>query len=224
MGVEMVKDRLGENQLVFKNDILYNEEEIGDNFSDFNILKVIRPKKYNDGGFVAKVSSKKNKKIYMLKKLNCFPTDKQMEEKFKKLKDLNHQNVIKYYKWFKEKDDYYIIEEFVDNGGLNNIYEAHLKMNKAIEENTLWNIIMQCMSGLEYIHNHNIIHKKISFNNILMTENKVIKLDDIQFSFIQDETQKDKSSDIKRMGEIFEILMGENIAKLIIMYLNKDLN
>ena len=44
MGVEMIKDHLGEDQLVLKNDSLYREEEMGDKYQDFNILKVIRPK------------------------------------------------------------------------------------------------------------------------------------------------------------------------------------
>ena len=211
----MIKDRLGEEQLVLKNDTHYNDEEIGDQFSDFNILKVIRPKLdkegnvVDDGKFVAKVSSKKNNKIYLMKRLKHNPTDEQMEEEFNKLKNLNHQNLIKYYKWFREKEKIYIIEEFVDNGGLSNVHEAYSTMFIKIEEDTLWNIFMQCMSGLEYIHNKNIIHKKISLNNILMTENKVIKLDDIHFSFIQNESQKDKSTDIKEMGEVFKKLMNE---------------
>ena len=217
MGVEMIKDRLGEEQLVLKNDTHYNDEEIGDQFSDFNILKVIRPKIdkegkiVDDGKFVAKVSSKKNNKIYLMKRLNHDPTDEEMEEEFNKLKNLNHQNLIKYYKWFRGKKGIYIIEEFVDNGGLNNVHEAYSTMFIKIEENTLWNIFMQCMSGLEYIHSKNIIHKKISLNNILMTENKVIKLDDIQFSSIQDkkESQKDKSTDIKEMGKVFKELMNQ---------------
>ena len=230
----MIKDHLGEDQLVLKNDSLYREEEMGDKYQDFNILKVIRPKikekkdeededdededededdDDDDEKFVAKVSSKKNYQIYLMKKIDVNSKSekmKQMKEDFEKLKELNHQNVIKYYQLLEDKDDIYIIKEFVDNGGLKNIYKAYKSMKLAIEEDTLWNIFMQCMSGLEYIHNKNIIHKKISLNNILMTENKVIKLDDIQFSFIQDEdeSQKDKSTDIKEMGKVFKKLIS----------------
>ena len=257
MGVEMIKDHLGEDQLVLKNDSLYREEEMGDKYQDFNILKVIRPKikeeqdeeeqeqdeeegdddedeDDDDEKFVAKVSSKKNYQIYLMKKIDVNSKSekmKQMKEDFEKLKELNHQNVIKYYQLLEDKDDIYIIKEFVDNGGLKNIYKAYKSMKLAIEEDTLWNIFMQCMSGLEYIHSKNIIHKKIILNNILMTENKVIKLDDIQFSFIQDKdgSQKDKSTDIKEMGKVFKklisIVKGHTYSKEltnVVETINKD--
>ena len=130
MGVEMIKDHLGEDQLVLKNDSLYREEEMGDKYQDFNILKVIRPKikeeqdeeeqdeeeedddDEDDEKFVAKVSSKKNYQIYLMKKIDVNSKSekmKQMKEDFEKLKELNHQNVIKYYQLLEDKDDIYII-------------------------------------------------------------------------------------------------------------------
>ena len=118
MGVEMIKDHLGEDQLVLKNDSLYREEEMGDKYQDFNILKVIRPKikeeqdeeeqdeeeeeddddDDDDEKFVAKVSSKKNYQIYLMKKIDVNSKSekmKQMKEDFEKLKELNHQKKIK---------------------------------------------------------------------------------------------------------------------------------
>ena len=130
MGVEMIKDHLGEDQLVLKNDSLYREEEMGDKYQDFNILKVIRPKikeeqdeeeqdeeeedddDEDDEKFVAKVSSKKNYQINLMKKIDVNSKSekmKQMKEDFEKLKELNHQNVIKYYQLLEDKDDIYII-------------------------------------------------------------------------------------------------------------------
>jgi len=209
----MIKDRLGEDRLVLSNDALYNDKQMGENYSDFNILKIIRIEDYINKEFVAKVSSKKNYKIYLMKKINIDRNPGKIElmkKEIEELKNLNHQNIIKYHKLVEDDDNnIYIIKEFVDNGGLNYIFEGHKSMQIPIKENTLWNIFMQCMSGLEYIHNNNIIHKKISLNNILMTENKVIKLDDIQFSFISgDNSEKDKSTDIKEMGEAFKSLMS----------------
>ena len=116
MGVEMIKDRLGEDQLVLSNEALYNDNEIGSNLSDFNILKVIKSEKDK---YVAKVSSKKNYKIYLMKKIKATP--EQINEEFKILKNRNHQNVIKYFKWLEDEGNIYIIKEYVDNGPLMNL-------------------------------------------------------------------------------------------------------
>ena len=203
MGVEVIKDRLGEDQFVLSNDAFYNDKEMGDKFSDFNILKVIETKGEK---YVAKVSSKKNYKIYLIKKVNFDATSEQMNQELERLKNLKHQNVIKYIKWFKENENIYIIKEFIDNGEVSNILDAYKTMGQLIEENTLWNIFMQCMSGLDYLHKNNVVHKNISSNNILMTESKEIKIDDIQYSFNQENSSKDESNDIRDMGNVFKEL------------------
>ena len=201
MGVEMIKDRFGEDQLVLSNEDFYNDDVMGNSFTNYDIMKVIKSNstRYK---FVAKVVSKKNSKIYVLKQLNNYD---QIDLKFQKLKSINHSNIIKYFKWFNDNGNVYVVKEYVDNGGLSNLVEAYSSIQKPIEENTLWNIFMQCMAGLDYLHINGIIHNKLTLNNILMNENKVIKLDDIQIQINQD--QSSKINDIRDMGKIFEELM-----------------
>ena len=197
MGVEMIKDRFGEDQLVLSNEDFYNDDVMGNSFTNYDIMKVIKSNstRYK---FVAKVVSKKNSKIYVLKQLNNYD---QIDLKFQKLKSINHSNIIKYFKWFNDNGNVYVVKEYVDNGGLSNLVEAYSSIQKPIEENTLWNIFMQCMAGLDYLHINGIIHNKLTLNNILMNENKVIKLDDIQIQINQD--QSSKINDIRDMGKIF---------------------
>ena len=68
MGVEMIKDRFGEDQLVLSNEDFYNDDVMGDKFTNYDIMKIIKSNsdRYE---FVAKVISKKNSKIYVLKQL-----------------------------------------------------------------------------------------------------------------------------------------------------------
>ena len=63
MGVEMIKDRFGEDQLVLSNEDFYNDDVMGDKFTNYDIMKIIKSTsdRYE---FVAKVISKKNSKIY----------------------------------------------------------------------------------------------------------------------------------------------------------------
>ena len=202
MGVEMIKDRYGEDQLVLSNEDFYNDDVMGDRFSSYDIMKKIKSTKT----FVAKVMSKKNSKIYVLKQLRNDQSKEKAIQEFQILSKLNHPNIIKYFKMFNEDGKIYFVKEYVDNGSLKNIKEAYNSINKPIEINTLWNIFMQCLAGLDYLHNNNIIHKNISLNNILMNENKVIKIDDIQFN----QDPKEKSDDIREMGFVFRQLIPTN--------------
>ena len=203
MGVEMIKDRFGEDQLVLSSEDFYNDELMGEKMSNYDIMKVIKSKsdRYE---FVAKVMSKKNSKIYVIKQLKSNINQDAVKYKFQVLNQLNHPNIIKYFKWFADNGSIYVVKEYVDNGGLNNLEEAYSSINKPIEINTLWNIFMQCMAGLEYLHKNNILHNNLTIQNILMNENKVIKLDDIQIN----QSERTKADDIKEMGEIFNTLMS----------------
>ena len=211
MGVELIKDRYGEDRFVISNEDFYDDKKMGENFSDFDTLKIINSNNYK---IVTKVYSKKNSKIYVRKKIDCNINQinqKDINEEFEKLKSLDHHNIVKYYKSFIKDNSLYFIEQYIDNGGLDNLVVAYESLNKPIETKLLWNIFMQCISGLKYLHDKNIIHKNICIENILMNENTEIKLDDIQFSFILDEEKKDKGKpeDIYDMSQVFTQLMPE---------------
>ena len=211
MGVELIKDRYGEDRFVISNEDFYDDKKMGENFSDFDTLKIINSNNYK---IVTKVFSKKNSKIYVRKKIDCNINQinqKDINEEFEKLKSLDHHNIVKYYKSFIKDNSLYFIEQYIDNGGLDNLVNAYESLNKPIETKLLWNIFMQCISGLKYLHDKDIIHKNICIENILMNENTEIKLDDIQFSFILDEEKKDKGKpeDIYDMSQVFKQLMPE---------------
>lgn len=211
MGVELIKDRYGEDRFVISNEDFYDDKKMGENFSDFDTLKIINSNNYK---IVTKVYSKKNSKIYVRKKIDCNINQinqKDINEEFEKLKSLDHHNIVKYYKSFIKDNSLYFIEQYIDNGGLDNLVVAYESLNKPIETKLLWNIFMQCISGLKYLHDKDIIHKNICLENILMNENTEIKLDDIQFSFILDEEKKDKGKpeDIYDMSQVFTQLMPE---------------
>lgn len=47
----MIKDRYGEDQLVLSNEDFYNDDVMGDKFSNYDIMKIIKSK---TGNFLAK--------------------------------------------------------------------------------------------------------------------------------------------------------------------------
>ena len=216
MGVEMIKDRQGKEHLVLSDEDFYNDDIMGDKFDDYEILQVLKEGKKKNG-LIAKVKSKFNSKIYIMKKIDKEYNEQRdrnnFHSEFEVLKKLNHPNITRYYKYFSEGNNLYIIYEYVNNGDLYGFWDAYDSLDKPIEENTLWNIFMQSIEGLKYIHDRSISHGNISLNNIFMTENKIVKLGDFQFSFLDSSNNKignDKKGDIKALGKVFQKLCKLN--------------
>ena len=180
MSVSKIKDQDGKQYIIFDETELYDDNEMGDKLEDFDIQQVLGKGSY---GFVAKVRSKKNKKIYAMKQIDLSKIGSQKEVELCKrevilLQRLNHPNINKYYKSFSFNKCLYIIMEFMDNGDLSGFIKAHEKFNKPVREEEVWNILLQSMKALEYIHSQNVIHRDIKPANLFMTNNKTIKVGD----------------------------------------------
>ena len=181
-----IKDSEGKEYIIFDESELYDDKKMGDSLQDFEILQILGKGSY---GFVAKIRSKKNKKIYAMKKID-FSQIGSKEEKYLceqeiiLLQKLEHPNVNKYYKSFKESDCLYIIIEFMDNGDIDGFIQAHKQFNSPATEDEVWNILLQSMNALYYIHSNNIIHRDIKPANLFMTNYKVIKIGDFGVSAI----------------------------------------
>mgnify|MGYP002624867414 CR=1 FL=1 len=200
MGVELIKDRQGKEHMVLTDEDFYNDDIMGDKFEDYEILQVITKNHY---GFFAKVRSKINFKIYAMKKINSeFIKNEYNLKELEILKNMKNPNTTKYFKGFFQNQSLYIIYEYMNNNDLEGFLSAYISLNKPIETNTLWNIFMQCISSLQYIHNNNIIHRNITLTNIFMSENKIIKLGDFRFSFLSNEKIKRKENEAYKSPEI----------------------
>ncbi len=131
-----------------------NNEIIGNNINDFEILQTLGKGSY---GFVAKVKSKKNNKIYAMKMIDFSlikeQTEKQLSiDEIQIIKSLNSPHIIKFYNSFNIGERYYILMEYINNGDLKGYITAQQNLKTSIPEKELWQIFYQCMSGLSYIH------------------------------------------------------------------------
>ena len=180
MSVSTIKDQDGKQYIIFDESELYDDNEMGDKLEDFEIQQVLGKGSY---GFVAKVRSIKNNKIYAMKQIDLSKIGSQKEIDLCKgevqlLEKLKHPNINKYHKSFTINNCLYIIMEFMDNGDLSGFIKAHEKFNKPVREEEVWNILMQSMNALEYIHSQNVIHRDIKPANLFMTNDKTIKIGD----------------------------------------------
>ena len=184
MEVKLIKDSKGKEHMVFNKRENDEYNEMGSNVDDFEILQVLGEGSF---GFVAKVKSRLNHKIYAMKQMD-FSTlkDKKIiklcENETKLLSKLNHSLITKYYKSIKEGDKLYIIMEFMDNGDLGGMMKASKILEKPIEEEKLYEIFIQAMKSLAYIHSKNLIHRDIKPENLFISIDGIVKLGDFGVS------------------------------------------
>ena len=177
---DTIEDENGKEYYLINCSEVYNDEKVGNCLEDFEIIEEL-----GKGGFgrVLKVRSKKNNKIYAMKmlNLNIMPHAKIKyslnESKF--LERLSNQYITKYYNSFEKDNIIYIIIEFMNNGTIRNYINSFEALNIQIPEKIIWNLLLQSMSGLCYIHSNNIIHRDIKPENIFIDNNMRIKIGDV---------------------------------------------
>ena len=151
----------------------YDIKEIGEKLDDFEILQKLGQ---GGNGFAIKVRSKKNYKIYVIKKSKEFTDEEKIELLL--LKKLDHPNICKCLTHFEENGFNYIVMDLYSNKDLYRYFQAYSKLKRKIKEENLWNIFHQCLEALAYIHNKGLIHRDIKLGNIFMKENGNVAIGD----------------------------------------------
>ncbi|KAI1434316.1 hypothetical protein GGR50DRAFT_663380 [Xylaria sp. CBS 124048] len=94
------------------------------------------------------------------------------------LKNLHHDNIVKYLGFVKTADCLNIILEYCENGSLHSICKAYGKF----PENLVGVYMTQVLQGLQYLHDQGVIHRDIKGANILTTKDGKVKLADFGVS------------------------------------------
>lgn len=89
-----------------------------------------------------------------------------------------HKNISDIIEVFEYEDCAIIIEEYINGETLQEI----LAEQKTLDEAETKNIIGQVCDGLIFLHNHNIIHRDINPNNIMITKDNAVKIIDFDIS------------------------------------------
>jgi calcium-dependent protein kinase len=80
------------------------------------------------------------------------------------LKKLDHPNIMKIYESFVDKDNFYIISDFCDQGDLLGKLEKLGKMNEIVVKF----LMDQIFKAVAYLHSKNVLHGDIKLENILL--------------------------------------------------------
>ena len=80
------------------------------------------------------------------------------------LKKLDHPNIMKIFESFVDKDNFYIISDFCDQGDLLGKLEKLGKMNEIVVKF----LMEQILNAVAYLHSKNVLHGDIKLENILL--------------------------------------------------------
>ena len=136
-------------------------------------------------GSYSSVYKVKNKNTNLIRAMKIIPKNFQKDNKeilreINILKNLDHPNVMKIYEFLEDEHNYYLIQEFCDEGDL----ETALDNKKIYCEFLVKFIMYQVFLAINYLHANNIVHQDIKKKNI-----SIIKFDE--------EYEKDNNSPMK---------------------------
>lgn len=95
------------------------------------------------------------------------------------VKTLKHPHIIETFHWFEEHNKIYMIMELAKRGDV--LDYVRLKSKGAVQEVLARRWTTQMASALMYLHGHNIAHRDVKCENLLLDNNKNLKLSDFGF-------------------------------------------
>ena len=149
-----------------------------------NSYKII--KKIGKSNYEVYLAQKDNKN-YAIKKIHNSNFSKNEKQSVQKLldvlKNINNENIIKYYDSFNDKNNYFnIVMEYGGESNLKQFIKKYKDRGELIDQKLITDIILQICLGLKEIHDHKIIHRDLTPDNIFINENNKIKIGDFGVS------------------------------------------
>ena len=133
-------------------------------------------------GVVMKARHKETGQVVAIKKFKESDEDEQVRKtslrEVRVLKQLRHDNVITLLEVFRRKGKLYLVFEYVEN----TILEVLERKPNGLDEQEVRKYTYQLLRGVEYCHAHNIIHRDVKPENILISKNGALKLCDFGFA------------------------------------------
>ena len=146
-------------------------------------LTLIKSLGSGDFGEVFLSTKKGRNKYFAAKKIDRITADqteiiKYLKTELSILKKLNHPNIVKLEEVKATKDNYYIVMEYINGGGIVKCLEKYMnKYGKPFSEEIVQYLMRQIVDAIKYIHSLNIIHRVIKSKNIMIKfENEIDKL------------------------------------------------
>ena len=182
MGSEITSDNHGNPTILFLGRGGENID-VGSCLAHFRIIKTLGKGNF---GEVFLVKSLKNGNQYAMKEIRRIQNKDKKEIKL--IKNLHHPHIVTYYNSFIQNNNLYIILEYINGNNLQDLISKNENNGTRIEEKKVWDLLVQSLSGLLYLHDkQKIIHRDIKPDNLLLDLDGNLKISDFGVSAIKSE-------------------------------------
>ncbi|XP_051792055.1 LOW QUALITY PROTEIN: serine/threonine-protein kinase Nek10 [Erpetoichthys calabaricus] len=155
-------------------------------------------------GSVHKVRKQGGQNLFALKEVNlhnpAFGKDKKdrdssVEKIVSELtiikEQLNHPNIVRYYKTFLENDRLFIVMELIEGTPLGENFNSLKEKQQQFTEERIWSIFIQICLALRYLHKEKrIVHRDLTPNNIMLGERDKVTITDFGLAKQKQENSK----------------------------------
>ena len=147
--------------------------------NDFQYIETIDHGAFGTVIHVIEISTNKEMAIKVINKTNTNPSYiEKVKEEISILKQLNHENIVKFFGFFETVNQLLIKMEYIKYGTL----KKWMKNNKKISEHDASLILSQIFSAVVYLHGKQICHRDIKPENIMLSrENDLSSIKIIDF-------------------------------------------
>lgn len=160
-------------------------------------------------GVVLKARSRKTGKIVAIKKFKQTEDDDHVRKtsmrEVRMLQQLRHPNVIGLEDVFRRDGKLYLVFEYAEH----TILQLLECTNRGLPPRDVRRFMYQLLRGIEFCHSHNVIHRDVKPENVLIDGNGVLKVCD--FGFARQMTAKGRYTDYvaTRWYRAPELLVGD---------------
>ena len=130
------------------------------------------------GGSVCLAQNKQNKTAVAMKRIDMSRQEKpsMLLVGIKVMKDFNHKNIINYIESFYVGNELSVIMEYLPGGALTDVVTETIMRDGQIAA-----VCSEALQGLDYLHQHGILHRDIKSDNVLLGMDGRVKLIDFGF-------------------------------------------
>ena len=152
---------------------------------DFKIGKVLGKGAFSSVLLVKRIQDNKTYAMKRVKIGQLSYKDKQNAlNEIRILASLSHTNIIGYKEAFFDdiSQTLNIVMEFADDGDIQSKIKNNQKKKLYFTEDTIWNLLIQILEGLNYLHENKIMHRDLKSANIFLNKEGIVKIGDLNVS------------------------------------------